>query len=60
MAPNSAQMEAKVGGTLKRAHRDGEAELVFAKAMQMAKAHQPDDQSQQVAMVIDSYRRPMF
>jgi len=60
MAPDSAQMQAKLGGALKFAHRDGEAEMVFAKAMQMAKDHQPDDQSQQVATVIESFRRPMF
>ncbi len=60
MAPDSAHMQAKLGGALKIAHRDEEAEVVFAKAMQMAKDHQPDDQSQQVATVIDSFRRPMF
>jgi hypothetical protein len=51
-APEAAQVQVELGGTLKELHRDAEADEAFSHAMQLAKAHRPDDQSKQVAALI--------
>ncbi len=59
LAPGSAQMEAKLGGALKGAHRGGEAEVCFAEARRMATAHGPDE-AESVGRMIAGFDRPMF
>jgi hypothetical protein len=59
LVPWSAQVHAELGQTLLRVHREGEANEAFAKAMQMAKAKSPQDQSQ-MAELIEGLRHPRF
>lgn len=59
IAPESAVLRADLGGTLLKMHRDAEAEVEFGRAMEMAKAHRPD-QTEAVARVIGALRHPKF
>jgi tetratricopeptide (TPR) repeat protein len=59
LVPWSAQVQAELGQTLLRLHREGEANEAFAKALQMAKAKSPQDQSQ-IAELIEGLRHPRF
>lgn len=58
LAPESATIQAELGGTLLAVHRPDEAEQAFSRAMQMAKTHQPEDQSALLAPLVASLRRP--
>lgn len=58
MAPQSAQLQVELGGTLKTLHRDPEAAQAFAEARRLAKTHQPDDQSKQVEQLIAAAVEP--
>lgn len=58
LVPDSAIMKVQLGGVLKKVHQDPEATQVFADAMQLAKTHQPNDQSNQIAELIAKLQRP--
>lgn len=58
LVPDSASLKAQLGGILKKVHRDAEANEVFAEAMQLAKMHRPDDQSEQTAKLIEGLQQP--
>jgi hypothetical protein len=58
LVPESARLKAQLGGTLKRLHRDEEAEVAFAEARRLAKIHQPNDQSKQIAELIAELQQP--
>jgi hypothetical protein len=60
LVPDSASLKAQLGGTLKKAHRDQEAKQAFAEAIQMAKMHQPNDQSKQITKLIAELQQPEF
>ena len=59
IAPDSAVLRADLGGTLLKLHREAEAEAEFAKAMEMAKEHRPD-QTEAVAKAIGALRHPRY
>jgi tetratricopeptide (TPR) repeat protein len=52
LAPEAAEVQVELGGTLKALHQNAEAAEAFKEAMKLAKAHRPDDQSTQVAALI--------
>jgi 4-amino-4-deoxy-L-arabinose transferase-like glycosyltransferase len=60
LVPASARLKAQLGGTLKKVHRDPEANDAFAEAMQLAKTHRPNDQSKQIAKLITGLQQPAF
>jgi hypothetical protein len=60
LVPDSARLKAQLGGTLKKVHRDPEANDAFAEAMQLAKTHRPNDQSKQIAKLITGLQQPAF
>jgi hypothetical protein len=60
LAPDSAEMQARLGGTLLGAHRPAEAEQAFHEAMRKAQAHKPNDQTPEITMLIAGLRRPLF
>ncbi|MEG9436362.1 hypothetical protein JAO29_09315 [Edaphobacter sp. HDX4] len=60
LVPDSARLKAQLGGTLKRVHREQEAQQAFAEAMQMAKMHRPNDQSKQITEMIAEFQQPEF
>ncbi len=57
LAPGSAKVQAQAGGLLLRLGRKAEADAAFAEAMQKARAHQPEDQSADIARVIAMVKR---
>jgi 4-amino-4-deoxy-L-arabinose transferase-like glycosyltransferase len=60
LVPDSASLKARLGGTLKKVHRDPEAKQAFAEAIQMAKMHRPNDQSKQISKLIGELQQPEF
>lgn len=60
LAPDSAEMQARLGGALLSAHRPAEAEQAFHEAMRKAQAHKPNDQTPEITMLIAGLRRPLF
>jgi Flp pilus assembly protein TadD len=58
LAPEAAEVQVELGGTLKTLHQEAEATEAFREAMQLAKAHRPDDQSTQVAALIAAAGAP--
>ncbi len=60
LVPDSARLGAQLGSTLKKVHRDPEANEAFAEAMQLAKMHRPNDQSEQIAKLITGLQQPAF
>ena len=59
LAPDSATVEAELGGTLLRLGRSAEAEAAFGRAVELAKA-QGQRETDQVRATIAEYRRPNF
>ncbi len=60
MAPNDAALQAEIGGLFLSLHQKEAAEKTFASALALAKAHQPDDQTDTIAQRIDTLRNPPF
>jgi hypothetical protein len=60
LAPDSAEMQARLGDALLSAHRPSEAEEAFREAMRKAQAHKPNDQTQEIATPIAQLRHPTF
>ena len=56
--PDSPAVEASLGGTLLQLNRKDEAQQAFSKAMQLAHAHQPDDESPEVTAQIAGIMHP--
>ena len=56
--PQSPEVEASLGGTLLQLNRKDEAQQAFLKAMQLAHAHQPDDESPEVTAQISQMMHP--
>lgn len=60
LAPDSAEMQARLGGALLSTHRPAEAEQAFDEAMRKAQAHKPNDQTQEITRLIAGLRHPSF
>lgn len=60
IAPNAADIETEIGGYLLAGRQNAAAETAFAKALDLAKAHRPDDQSATITQRISLLRKPVF
>ncbi len=60
LAPESPALQAVLGGTLLQMGRKQDAEQAFAKALQQARDHHPDDESAEVKAQITRITHPPF
>ena len=60
MAPNAAEVETEVGGFFLSQGQTAAAEAAFARALEMAKTHRPDDQTATIAQRIAVLKKPPF